>query len=155
LPISSARFSIGGDEAALDLPRLHPDVREPQQSHACGRHSIEAHFDGKPPHIRALFDAFVARLRAIGPFEILPQKTRIAFMRMSFAQLTPRRGWIDGHLVLAEPAPRPFVSRIETISPRNHVHRFRLSSEDDLTPNFLAMLREAYAVGEQKHLGGA
>jgi hypothetical protein len=123
------------------------------QSHACGRHSLEPHFEGKPPEIRALFDAFVARLEAIGPFEMLPQKTRIAFhVRMSFAQLTPKRGWIDGHLVLAAPTPRPFVRRIETISARNHVHFFRLESEADLTPAFVALLHAAYQVGEQKHL---
>lgn len=123
------------------------------QSHACGRHALETHFEGKPPAIRALFDAFVARLAEIGPFEILPQKTRIAFhVRMSFAQLTPRRGWIDGHLVLAEPTPRPFVRRIETISPRNHVHHFRLESEADLGAELLELLRAAYAVGEQRHL---
>ena len=123
------------------------------QSHACGRHDLEPHFEGKRPEIRRLFEAFVARLEDIGPFEMLPQKTRIAFhVRMSFAQLTPKRGWIDGHLVLAEPTPGPSVRRIETISPRNHVHHFRLASEADLDPDFLALLRAAYAVGEQRHL---
>jgi len=123
-----------------------------RQSHACGRHSLEAHFEGKPAAIRALFDLFAARLGEIGPFEILPQKTRIAFqVRMSFAQLTPKRGWIDGHLVLAEPSPRPFVRRIETISPRNHVHHFRLASGGDLSSDFFDLLRAAYAVGEQRH----
>lgn len=123
------------------------------QSHACGRHDLEAHFEGKPPEIRALFDAFVARLGEIGPFEMLPQKTRIAFhVRMSFAQLAPKRGWIDGHLVLAAPTPRPFVRKIETISPRNHVHFFRLERETDLGAEFLELLRAAYAVGEQRHL---
>ncbi|MEA3017227.1 MAG: hypothetical protein QOI38_1949 [Sphingomonadales bacterium] len=123
------------------------------QSHACGRHGLEPHFEGKPADIRALFGAFVARLEAIGPFEMLPQKTRIAFhVRMSFAQLTPRRRWIDGHLVLAAPTPRPFVRRIETISARNHVHFFRLEREADLSPGFLELLRAAYQVGEQRHL---
>lgn len=126
------------------------------QSHACGRHALDAHFEGKPAAIRALFDAFAARLAQIGPFETLPQKTRIAFQaRMSFAQLTPRSGWIDGHLVLAAPSPRPFVRRIESLSPRNHVHHFRLASEADLGPEFLELLRQAYRVGEQRHLGGA
>jgi hypothetical protein len=124
------------------------------QSHACGRYELEAHFEGKPPAIRRLFDAFVDRLGEIGRFEILPQKTRIAFhLRMSFAQLTPKRGWIDGHLVLAEPTPRPFVRRIDRISPRNHVHHFRLGREADLDADFLALLREAYGVGERRHLG--
>ncbi|HEX8365347.1 MAG TPA: DUF5655 domain-containing protein [Allosphingosinicella sp.] len=123
------------------------------QSHACGRYELEPHFEGKPAEIRALFDAFVALLETIGPFETLPQKTRIAFhVRMSFAQLTPKRRWIDGHFVLAAPTPRPFVRKIETISPRNHVHHFRLEQEADLDEDFVALLRAAYAVGEQRHL---
>ena len=123
------------------------------QSHFCGRHSLDDHFADKDPHIRPIFDAFVRALEEIGPFEILPQKTRIAFhVRMSFAQLTPKRQWIDGHLVLAAPAPRPFVRRIEIFSPRNHVHYVRLRSEADVDGDFVELLRLAYAVGEQRHL---
>jgi hypothetical protein len=44
-----------------------------------------------------MFNEVVAALRAIGPVKILPEKTRIAFqVRMSFAQVTPRRAWLDG-----------------------------------------------------------
>ncbi len=83
------------------------------QSHACGKADLEHHFDGKPPEIRAIFDAFLARLEALGPVTVLPQKTRIAFQtRMSFAQLTPRRRWVDGHLVLAERCEHPLFRRI-------------------------------------------
>jgi hypothetical protein len=142
-----------GDSALWTCPDCGRTFANRNQSHACGRHRLDDHFAGKDPRIRRLFDAFVARLGEIGPFEILPQKTRIAFhVRMSFAQVSPKRGWIDGHLVLAAPTPRPFVRRIDTISPRNHVHHFRLSSEADLSGAFLALLRDAYAVGEQRHL---
>ena len=124
------------------------------QSHACGRSDLDRHFAGKPALIRETFDAFVALFARIGPAEVLPQKTRIAFqVRMSFAQLTPKRGWIDGHLVLAERHEAPLFRRIITISPRNHVHEFRLTSPADLTGAFEAWLRMAYAVGEQRHVG--
>jgi hypothetical protein len=123
------------------------------QQHACGRHDLEAHFAGKPPEIRALFDALLARVRACGPVTVLPEKTRIAFqVRMSFAVAMPRRGWVDGHLVLARRVESPLFRRIDTISPRNHVHVFRLHSPAELTDELDALLREAYAVGEQKHL---
>ncbi len=123
------------------------------QSHACGRHDLDAHFAGKPDSIRRLFDQFVAEVRKIGPVELVPEKTRIAFhVRMSFAQLTPKRGWIDGHLVLAERRESPLFRKIVTYSPRNHVHEFRLKTPADLTPDLLGCLAEAYAVGEQRHL---
>lgn len=106
------------------------------------------------PEIRALYQALLQRVRACGPVTVLPEKTRIAFQaRMSFAVAMPRRAWVDGHLVLARRVDDPLFRRIDTLSPRNHVHVFRLRTHADLTPRFDALLREAYAVGEQKHLG--
>jgi hypothetical protein len=123
------------------------------QTHACGRHDLERHFTGKPPQIRALFDAVVAAIREIGPVEILPEKTRIAFhVRMSFAQLTPRRGWLDGHVVLARRLDSPRFRSVQTFSPRNHLHVFRIAALEEIDAEFRSWLAEAYAVGEQKHL---
>jgi hypothetical protein len=124
------------------------------QSHACGRHDLEHHFAGKSAQIRSLFDAVVSAIREIGPVEILPEKTRIAFhVRMSFAQVTPRRAWLDGHVVLARRRESPRFRSIQSFSPRNHVHVFRLEKPGDIDAEFREWLREAYAVGEQKHLG--
>jgi hypothetical protein len=95
----------------------------------------------------------LAALRAIGPFRVLPQKTRIAFrVRMSFAQVTPRRAWLDGHVVLARRLENPRFRRIETFSPRNHLHAFRLVTLGDVDAEFRGWLAEAYLVGEQRHL---
>lgn len=123
------------------------------QSHACGRLELEHHFAGKPPEIRALFDAVVTAIRAIGPVEILPEKTRIAFhVRMSFAQVTPRKAWLDGHVVLARRLESPRFLGVQTFSPRNHVHVFRIEKLADIDAEFRAWMAEAYAVGQQKHL---
>lgn len=134
-------------------PQCQREFANANQSHACGRHSLDAHFEGKSPHIRAIYDAFVAALAAIGPVIVLPEKTRIAFqVRMSFAQLTPRRQWIDGHVVLARRLEHPRFRSVQTFSPRNHLHVFRLTSVDDVDDDVRMWLTEAYAVGEQRHL---
>jgi hypothetical protein len=39
-----------------------------------------------------------------------------------------------------------------TISPRNHVHHFRLVTVEDVDDDFRSWVREAYAVGAQEHL---
>jgi hypothetical protein len=137
-----------------------PDCRRSfanrNQSHACGRFSLAAHFAGKPRHIRALFESVRRAVRACGPVTIIPEKTRIAFqVRMSFAQVTPRRGWLDGHVVLARRLEHPRFRRIETISPRNHVHHFRITRVSEVDAEFRRWLREAHAVGQQRHLGPA
>ena len=123
------------------------------QSHACGRYELRTHFLGKPAGIRDIFDAVLRAIRHVGPVTVLPEKTRIAFqVRMSFAQVTPRMRWVDGHVVLSRRYPRPRFRRIDTISPRNHVHHFRLMEPEDVDGEVEAWLREAYAVGEQRHL---
>jgi hypothetical protein len=123
------------------------------QSHACGRHDLDHHFEGKPPEVRALFDAVVAAILEIGPVEVLAEKTRIAFhVRMSFAQVTPRRAWLDGHVVLARRLESPRFRSVQTFSPRNHLHVFRITTLKDIDAEFRSWLAEAYAVGEQRHL---
>jgi hypothetical protein len=123
------------------------------QTHSCGRHDLEHHFENKPHEVHALYDRFVAKLSRLGPVTVLPEKSRIAFhVRMSFAQVTPRRHGLDGHVVLARRREHPQVHKIETISARNHVHHFRLASTADLTPELMDLLREGYEVGEQGHL---
>jgi hypothetical protein len=94
------------------------------QSHACGRHTLAHHFRGKPAEIRALFDRVVAVVRAIGPVRILPEKTRIAFqVPMSFAQITPRRHWLDGHVVLAR--LRAWFAEAYQVGEQRHLVRNR------------------------------
>jgi hypothetical protein len=148
-------FRKGTDELAplWHCPKCSRAFANRNQSHACGRHDLEPHFAGKPPHIREIYDRFLEALVAIGPVTVLPERTRIAFqVRMSFAQLTPRRNWVDGHLVLAARSESPIFQRVETFSPRNHLHAFRLMRVEDVNPELRKWMRRAYAVGEQKHL---
>jgi hypothetical protein len=134
-------------------PRCRRAFANRNQSHSCGRHTLTHHFRGKKPEIRALFDLVVAAIREIGPVRVLPEKTRIAFqVRMSFAQVTPRRGWLDGHVVLARRLEHPRFRQVQTFSPRNHLHAFRLTRPGDIDAEFKSWLAEAYLVGCQEHL---
>ena len=123
------------------------------QSHACGTYDLDHHFRDKSPEIRRLFDRALEVINTLGPVRVLPEKTRIAFqVRMSFAQLTPRRRWLDGHVVLARALPAERFRTVETFSPRNHLHVFRLSTPEDVDGEVEAWLAEAYDVGAQRHL---
>jgi hypothetical protein len=139
--------------ALWKCPRCARRFANRNQTHTCGSHRLAAHFAGRDPVIRKTYERFVRAVRALGPVRILPQKTRIAFqVRMSFAQLTPRTRWIDGHVVLARPATSPIFRNVQTFSPRNHLHSFRLHSPDEVTRDLRRFLAEAYAVGCQEHL---
>ena len=123
------------------------------QTHTCGLHDLEHHFIRREPVVREIYERVVTVVRSLGPVIILPEKTRIAFqVRMSFAQVTPRQRWVDGHVVLARRLEHPRFRRVETFSPRNHLHAFRLEQPADVDDTFTLWIREAYAVGEQRHI---
>ncbi len=135
-------------------PRCRRRFANRNQSHACGRTTLDHHFRGRSPAVRDLFRALRRAIARVGPVTVLPEKTRIAFQgRMSFAQVSPRSHWLDGHFVFARRLPHPRFYRIDTISRRNHVHHFRLFSPGDIDAEFNTWLREAYTVGTQEHLG--
>jgi hypothetical protein len=140
--------------ALWTCPRCRRRFANRNQSHACGRHDLAPHFSGKDPAVRRLFDAVRRAIRAAGPVTVVPEKTRIAFqVRMSFAQVTPRQRFLDGHFVFARTVPHPRFRRIDSISRRNHVHHFRLTTPAEIDAEFCSWVREAYTVGAQRHLG--
>jgi hypothetical protein len=123
------------------------------QSHSCSRYTLREHLAEKSPVAIALFRHFAELVKRCGPVRIVPEKTRIAFQaRMSFAAVSLRRDRIVGHVVLARRLQHPRFTKIDSISPRNHVHSFRFDSDPELDHEVVAWLREAYQVGRQLHL---
>ena len=123
------------------------------QSHSCARHTMRGHLAGKSPQAIALFQSFVKLVRRCGPVRVLPEKTRIAFqVRMSFAAVRLLQDRICGHVVLARHLENPRFTKVEHISPRNHVHSFCFHSRKELDQEVFGWLREAYRVGQQLHL---
>jgi hypothetical protein len=135
-------------------PRCGRTFANRNQVHTCARlGDLDEHFARSSPEVRAIFDRVRAAAEALGPVEVLPERTRIALhARMSFAAFMPRRRWLAGHLVLARRVDSARFSQIQVISARNIVHQFRLDRRDDVDEQFAAWLAEAYQVGIQEHL---
>jgi uncharacterized protein DUF5655 len=134
-------------------PRCGHELAGRNMSHSCGVHDLEEHFRGKPPEVRRLFDALVDAVRAFGPFKVEAQKTRIVFqVRVRFVAALPRRTGLGGHFWLTRAAPGPPVTRVEKIPPRSYIHHFRIERVDEIDASMRERLREAYGVGEQRHL---
>ena len=137
----------------MDLPALRAVVRQPQPQHACGPLDLDRHLAGRDPEVVAIFERLVELAERNGPVTVLPERTRIAFqVRMSFAAFSLRRHWVDGHVVLARRLEHPRFRKVETFSPRNHLHQFRLERLEEVDEEVAAWLAEAYRVGEQRHL---
>jgi hypothetical protein len=141
------------DSPLWRCPQCDREFANRNQTHTCGLHDLEHHFANCDPIVRELYERVLIVVQSLGSVVVLPEKTRIAFqVRMSFAQVTPRRRWLDGHVVLARRLEHPRFRRIETFSPRNHLHAFRLEQPSHIDDTFAGWMREAYAVGEQRHL---
>ena len=142
-----------GPRPLWTCPRCGRSFANRNQPHACGPLDLARHLDGKDPQVVAIFRRLVELAEGNGPVTVLAEKTRIAFqVRMSFAAFTLRRRWVDGHVVLARRLEHPRFRRVESFSPRNHVHHFRLATLEEADQEVAAWLAEAYRVGEQRHL---
>jgi hypothetical protein len=147
-----------GADAFGDLwtcPRCGRRFANRNQSHTCGRWTLAHHLDGRSAEIVEIVERVFAAARALGPVDVIAEKTRIALAaRMSFAALMVRTRWVDGHVVLARRLEAPRFRRVETFSARNHLHAFRLRAPAEVDDEFAAWLAEAYQVGLQHHLTG-
>ena len=141
-------------EPLWTCPRCGRSFANRNQSHACAATlDLGHHLEGKDPEVAAIFRRLVELAERNGPVTVLPEKTRIALqVRMSFAAFALRRRWVDGHVVLARRLEHPRFRRVETFSPRNHLHQFRLERLAEVDEQVAAWLAEAYRVGEQRHL---
>ena len=134
-------------------PRCGRRFANRNQTHTCGTAKLEDHFEGRDPQVVATYRRLVAVARRSGRLTVVPEKTRIALqVRMSFAALTLRRHWVDGHVVLARRRESERFRRVDVYSPRNQVHVFRLHSPDEVDAEVESWLAEAYQVGAQLHL---
>jgi hypothetical protein len=146
--------SVSDPAPLWQCPRCGRSFANPNQTHTCAAlGSVDSHFAGADAGVRETFDAIVASTRKLGPFEILAERTRIAFhARMSFAAFTVRRHFLDGHVVLARELVSPRFRQVEVYSRSNVLHAFRLVRPEEVDDEVRAWLAEAYQVGQQRHL---
>jgi hypothetical protein len=122
-------------------------------AHSCGRFPIENLFARSEPHVFRLYKKLARMIRKCGPVHIIPQKTRLVFqVRVRFAGITVRKSDFSLGLWFTRRYDHPRVERIEIITPRCYLHKFRIASESDLDVELQRWLRRAYLVGQQKHL---
>ena len=122
--------------------------------HSCGRYSVKQFLAGKSQHAVSLYEHFSALVHECGPVLMAPAKGRIGFqVRMIFAAVNKLSdSGLDAHVVLTRRLHGPRFRRIETMTPKCHVHHFRIESVSELDEEVKSWLQEAYQVGTQQHL---
>jgi hypothetical protein len=84
---------------------------------------------------------------------MIPQKTRVVFqVRVRFAGCYPRKSHLLCGLALTRVDDDPRFFKVEKYASHFIGHSFRAYSEADLDADVQRWMREAYEVGEQKHL---
>jgi hypothetical protein len=143
-----------GERPLWRCPRCGQTFVTQNMPHSCATVALDEHFAEAEPHVRPLFDALLAAVREHGPVTVNATRSRIAFQaRMRFGGVDrPRRDHLVANVVLTRPVRSPRVERVEFVPPSYYVHRFRLRTPEDLDGDVRALLREAYGVGEQRHL---
>ncbi|HKO61357.1 MAG TPA: DUF5655 domain-containing protein [Pyrinomonadaceae bacterium] len=124
------------------------------QTHSCGRFTVGEFLEGKSLNAVDLYRAFAAAIDQLGGVVTAPAKTRVGFqVRMIFASVNRLND--DGlvaHVVFARRLEHPRFTKVESISPRNHVHHFVINDVSQIDEEVKAWLLEAHAVGKQDHL---
>ena len=121
--------------------------------HSCLVVALEDHF-ASAPAMRPVFDAYLAAAELNGPVTVNATKSRITLQtRMRFAAVErPRLTHLNVHFVLTREIESERL-RVELIPPRSYVHRLVLRTPEDVDAEVRCWLAEAYAVGDQRHLG--
>ncbi len=135
-------------------PKCDRQFANRHQSHSCGRYTVDAFLAGKSPQAVTLYKHFARMVQARGQVMLAPAKTRIGFQaRMIFAAVDKLDDQgLEAHVVLSRRLESTRFSRIESLSPRNHVHHFQIRSTEDLDDEVRSWLEESYKVGMQEHL---
>ena len=124
------------------------------QTHSCGRFTVAEFLDGKSAGALHLYHTFAAAIEQLDDVITAPAKSRVGFqVRMIFASVNRLND--DGlvaHVVFARRLEHPRFTKVESISPRNHVHHFVIRNPGEIDSEVKAWLREAHAVGKQEHL---
>jgi hypothetical protein len=122
--------------------------------HSCSRHEVDDFFTGKDPRCRALYEAFRDFVRRCGPFTIDVAKTRIAFQgRVRFAGVSGcTRGGITVGFWLKRRVDSPRFAKVEHLLRNDWIYRLRVDDVGAFDRELAGWIKEAYAVGQQRHL---
>jgi len=108
-------------------------------------HTVDQHFAKSAPHVRAIYDAIVARAQRLGRVGVEPKKTSIHLVRTSaFAGVATRKHGLVLTLKSTKRVASPRVRRAEQASANRWHLEIPLASPDDVDAELRRWLRDAY-----------
>ena len=109
--------------------------------------SMESHFSGKEPSVRAMYDHLLSALREFGTVIEEPKKTSIHLVNVSaFAGVQTRATYILLNIKADHKIESPRIHKAEQISVKRFHHRVKISSLNEIDTELIGWLHEAYAL---------
>jgi hypothetical protein len=110
-------------------------------------HSVESHFEGRTPVVRAIYDTLLGIAGDFGPFAAVPKKTSIHLDRRSaFAGIQTRKEC----LILTVKSPVEIhddrIGKREHISANRWYFEIKLHSPDEIDASIINWLRKGYEI---------
>jgi hypothetical protein len=109
------------------------------------RPSVQHHFVGKPPEVRAAYDRLGKAVSKFGEWAEDPKKTSIHFNRTTaFAGIATRKEAILLTVKACRKITSPRIVKSERTSANRWHHVIRLTKPSDVDSELISWLREAY-----------
>ena len=109
--------------------------------------SLDSHFSGKEPSVRAMYDRLLSSLRKFGKIIEEPKKTSIHLVNVSaFAGVQTRGTYILLNIKADHKIESPRIHKAEQISAKRFHHRVKISSLNEIDTELIGWLNEAYAL---------
>ena len=109
--------------------------------------SMESHFSGKEPSVRAMYDRLLSALREFGTVIEEPKKTSIHLVNVSaFAGVQTRATYILLNIKADHKIDSPRIHKAEQVSAKRFHHRVKISRLDEIDGELIGWLHEAYAM---------
>ena len=107
--------------------------------------SMDSHFSGKEPSVRAMYDHLLSALRKFGKVIEEPKKTSIHLVNVSaFAGVQTRGTYILLNIKADHKIESPRIHQGEQISAKRFHHRVKISSVSEIDKELLGWMHEAY-----------
>jgi hypothetical protein len=107
--------------------------------------AMSAHFSGKAPAVRAIYDAVLFQARSLGPVKEQPKKTSIHLVRTTaFAGVATRKNWLILTLKSAVDLKSPRIIRHEQASANRWHLEVKLADPAEVDRELKRWLSAAY-----------
>jgi hypothetical protein len=147
------RFASIRERPLWTCPRCGNQFVNKNGFHSCRCWSLDEAFKRRPALVRELFQDFREVIETCGPVRTVPYRDRVGFMvRVRFAGAVPKRDCLEISFWLPRRIASGRFHKVETIYPNAHIHVLRIRQPEELDPEVVGWIKEAYAVGCQQHL---